>query len=339
MEPYQHLLSFFIEPTQQLLSSLGDQILENLHLPLIYNGILSLALMVWAYQRVRLGDMFATKTLFSLAGFAGFFTLFNYAWKHPHNFYEYLKSTLFIPSNALMEIIISSLQHANFAFGVENTHLNFAFLINQAFHALELIMHTMGALSLNATTLLTIGVLLCEGALLALILALSLIVSIEIYLWLALGILVLPLGFFTSLRPILWLYLKKCAGLSFYQPLMVLCACYNAQILQTLIPASASNYEVYFMVIISALLELFLVWRIPRFIQSLFHTQGGVQDAIQLVALSKSALIQNVSNLNPSANIHVSHKSNSKPQEMTLNIKTLSQSSTPTTTIRNTHGH
>ncbi|WP_233711850.1 type IV secretion system protein [Helicobacter salomonis] len=343
MDFYQTLLQFFMDPTQVLLSNVGDEILESLKLPFLGNALVSLALMAWGYQRVRLGDMFSSKTLFSLAGFAGFFTLFNYAWKHSQDFYTKLKILVFYGSDVLMGIVRSSLQ--NSSLGLENLSLDFAFLTNQTFHTLGLLLQTMDASTLQVHEMLVLGVLLSQGALLTLLLALALMVAIEIYLWLALGILVLPLGFFASTRPMLWLYLKKCVALSFYQPIVVLLACYNARVLQTLIPVlnTPQAYETYVLVIISALLELFLIQRVPHFIQSLFHTQGGVKDMVHLVGLGRASFLQNVQTIYHSGVSNTaqhSHATAYMPQEMSLHVQTLSDSKPhiDTTTFRSTNG-
>ncbi|WP_121022735.1 hypothetical protein [Helicobacter vulpis] len=326
MEFYQTLLHFFIDPTQMLLATMGDHLLESLKLPL--NALLTLALMGWAYQRVRLGDLFHVRTLFSLAGFALFFVLFNYAWRHPQDFYRILRSLVFYGSDVLMELVRSSLQHTG------NAHLDFAFLVNQTFHTLGLILQTMDTSRFDASSLLGVALLFSQGALLTLLLALALMVAIEIYLWLALGVLVLPLGFFASTRKILWLYVRKCVALSFYQPLIILLAFYNARVLETLIPtlSTLQAYETHLFVIISTLLEVFLVQRIPRFIHALCDTHGGVQDVMQLASVSKTSLLQSVGALYPTtapylhqSNISNTHTSSSS-QEMSLHIQTLSDS-------------
>ncbi len=324
---------------------MGDRILDNLKLPL--NIVVSLALMAWAYQRIRLGDLFYSNTLFSLAGFAGFFVLFNYAWKHPQDFYATLKSLVFYGADVLMAIVRSSLQ--NSSFGIDSTHLDFAFLTNQTFHTLGLLLQIMDTSTSNIHSFLGMAVLLSQGALLILLLALALMIAIEIYLWLALGVLVLPLGFFANTRAILWLYLKKCVALSFYQPLIILLACYNARVLQTLIPtlSTPQAYETYLLVVVSTLLEVFLVQRIPRFIQSLCHTQGGVQDIVQLVSLSKTSFSHGINTLYQTSTYSSNHSSTSATytdtisQEMSLHIQTLSDPKPhlDTTTINTGHKH
>ncbi len=311
-----------------LLASMGDHILEGLQLPL--NALLSLVLMVWAYQRVRLGDFFHLSTLFSLLGFVLFFTLFNYAHKHPQEFYNTLKTLIFYGADTLMELVRSVLHTAERS--TQNTPLDFAFLVDQTFHTLGLLLQTMDTSSFNTSSLLGVGVLLSQGALLTLLLGLALMVAIEIYLWLALGVLVLPLGFFASTRAILWLYLRKCVALSFYKPLVVLLAFYNARVLQTLIPALSTPqaYETHLLVVISALLEVFLAQRVAHFIQSLCHIQGGVQDIVQLASVSKTSVVQSVGALYSTTlkHTHTSNQSTNtdtptKTPEVSLRIQTL----------------
>lgn len=308
LQLYQSVLHFFMDPTNTLINSIGFQMLRVVKFQLVANALMTLALMVWAYQRIQYADMFRWQTLFGLACFGGFFVLFNYAMHHPQAFYGWLKIVIFYGSDALMELIQESLKASSQALGLESQHLDLRFLINQTFHTLVLTtaqithqrMHTTEALP----TAVLVGVLiLSQGVLLTLILALVLLVSLEIYLWLALGTLVLPLGFFACTRPMLWFYFKKCLALSFYQPIVVVVAFYNAHVVQTLIANvpkqgielnSYAQIGLYLILIVSSFLELFLIRRMPDFIHALFHTQGTLKDMANMASLGKNAMLQSV---------------------------------------------
>ncbi len=300
---------------------------------------MALALMLWAYQRMRALDFFKWKTLFDLASFTLFFTLFNYAIHHPQDFYTELKHLIFYPANTLTELIHASLKASASTLNLEETHLDLEFLINQNFHTLVLLIGQIKPI--NSETLISVMLILAlvisQGVLLICILALTLIVSIELYLWLALAIFILPLGLF-GLR-LLGLYFKKCLVLSFYQPLIILIAFYNAKILITLITnipptplqsPAPSLIENYLILIASTLLTLFLTKRVPIFINGLFGTKGWLADLATIATASKSLVCQYTSSLtsfvSSDTTKHATHtvtQENLK-QEPSFSIQTLS---------------
>ncbi|WP_233707539.1 type IV secretion system protein [Helicobacter bizzozeronii] len=348
-ELYQSVLHFFMDPTHTLIQHIGLQILQVLKFQLLANALVVLAMMIWAYQRVQHADMFRWRTLFSLASFAGFFVLFNYAMQHPQAFYAWLKTTLFYASDSLMELVQGSLKASSQALGLDTQQLNLEFLINQTFHTLVWILSeiTHQQSHANPSMFLTGALILSQGVLLTLILALVLIVSIEIYLWLAFGALMLPLGFFVATRSMLWLYLKKCTALSLYQPIVFLVAFYNAHVVQTLIstiPMHADNAHAPIgssvILVVSSLLVLFLVCRVPHFIHAFFRTQGVFKDIVSMVALSKGALLQNVGRVGRVGHTSLVESSNTETQEShhwsqkpSFKIQTLSE---PSIDIRQT---
>ncbi|WP_163564790.1 hypothetical protein [Helicobacter suis] len=340
LQLYQSVLHFFLDPTQTLLSNLGTQILELPQFSLFCNLCMVLALMLWAYQRMRALDFFKWKTLFDLASFALFFTLFNYAIHHPQDFYTELKHLIFYPANTLTELIHASLKASASTLNLEETHLDLEFLINQNFHTLVLLISQIKPI--NSETLISVMLILAlvisQGILLIYILALTLMVSIELYLWLALAIFILPLGLF-GLR-LLGLYFKKCLVLSFYQPLIILIAFYNAKILTTLItnipptPLQSpppSLIENYFILIASTLLTLFLTKRVPIFINGLFGTKGWLADLATISTASKNLVLHHTQSLLTSfvssdTTKHATHtvtQENLK-QEPSFSIQTLS---------------
>ncbi len=336
-----------MDPTHALIQHIGLQMLQVVKFQLLANALVVLAMMIWAYQRVQHADMFRWRTLFSLASFAGFFVLFNYAMQHPQAFYTWLKTTIFYASDSLMELVQESLKASGQTLGLDAQQLSLEFLINQTFHTLVWILSeiTHQQTNANPSMLLMGALILSQGALLTLILVLVLIVSIEIYLWLAFGALMLPLGFFVATRSMLWLYLKKCTALSLYQPIVFLVAFYNAHVVQTLIstiPTHLDNAHAPIgssvILVVSSLLVLFLVCRVPHFIHSLFHTQGTLQDMISMATLSKSALLQSVGCVEHTSlvdsNNTETQESRHWSQKPSFKIQTLSE---PSIDIRQTH--
>ncbi|WP_163555755.1 hypothetical protein [Helicobacter suis] len=338
LQLYQSVLHFFLDPTQTLLSNLGTQILELPQFSLFCNLCMVLALMLWAYQRVRALDFFKWKTLFSLASFALFFTLFNYAIHHPQDFYTQLKHLIFYPANTLTELIHASLKASASALDLEETHLDLEFLINQSFHTLVLLISQIKPINLETliSVMLILTLVISQGILLIYILALTVMISIELYLWLALAIFILPLGLF-GLR-LLGLYFKKCLALSFYQPLIILIAFYNAKILKTLIinipptplqSPTPSLIENYLILIASTLLTLFLTKRVPIFINGLFGTKGWLANLASISTASKNLVRQHTNSLTSfiSSDIttkHTTHTSTQEKQEPSFSIQTLS---------------
>ncbi|BDQ28085.1 hypothetical protein HHE02_01430 [Helicobacter heilmannii] len=327
LQLYQSVLHFFLDPAHALFTQIGQGILQNAPFRLFCNLCMVLALMLWALNRVRLADFFFLRTLFSLCAFALFFILFNYATNHPTAFYTRLKEGIFYAPNILTKLVQQSLQASSHAFNTDPTHFNLEFLLNQTFHSLVLLATQTQRHFNNLMVGFVYALIVVQGALLTCILALTLIVSLELLLWLALAVFVLPLGLFAP--ALLWCYAKKCFSLAFYQPLILLLSFYNTQILQTLIksllpaPTQATPplIEAYLILIVSTLLALFLLVQIPVFLRGLFATQGGAQDLKAMLNSSKSAWLnysQGVSNTPaPSLAPHHSHthSSNSSPQE------------------------
>ncbi|BEG56926.1 hypothetical protein NHP21005_06140 [Helicobacter sp. NHP21005] len=298
MQLYQSVLHFFLDPTHALLTQIGQEILQNAPFRLLCNLAMLIALMLWVVNRVRLADFFFLRTLFSLCAYALFFTLFNYATHNPTAFYTQLKELIFYAPNVLTQLVQQSLQASSTAFNTDPTHFNLEFLLNQSFHSLVLLAtQAQGHLN-NFMAGFVCALVVAQGALLTYTLALTLIVSIELLLWLALAVFVLPLGLFAP--KLLWHYAKKCMALAFYQPLILLLAFYNAQILQhlirTLLPAPTAPTPpligAYLTLIVSTLLVLFLLYRVPTFLNSLFATQGSVQDLQAMLSASKNAWLQ-----------------------------------------------
>lgn len=303
MQLYQSVLHFFLDPTHALLTQIGQEILQNAPFRLLCNLAMLIALMLWAVNRVRLADFFFLRTLFSLCAYALFFTLFNYATHNPTAFYTQLKEIVFYAPNVLMQVVQQSLQASSTAFSTDPAHFNLEFLLNQSFHSLVLLAtQAQGHLN-NFMAVFVCALVVAQGALLTYILALTLIVSIELLLWLALAVFVLPLGLFAP--KLLWHYAKKCMALAFYQPLILLLAFYNAQILQhlikSLLPAPTAPTPpmigAYLILIVSTLLVLFLLRRVPALLNSLFATQGGAQDLQAMLNASKNAWLQHSQNM------------------------------------------
>ncbi|BCZ18269.1 hypothetical protein NHP190003_15510 [Helicobacter sp. NHP19-003] len=304
MQFYQSILHFFLDPTHVLLEQISLEILQNAPFRLLCNLAMVVALMLWALNRVRFADFFFSKTWFSLCAFALFFTLFNYATHNPTAFYTRLKEIFFYAPNVLTQVVQQGLQASSHAFNTDSTHFNLEFLLNQDFHSLVLLSTQSPSLE-SFMAVFSLGLVLAQGALLTCILALTLIVSIELLLWLSLAVFVLPLGLFAP--KLLWHYAKKCFNLAFYQPLILLLAFYNTQILQSLIksliPAqpTPSIIGAYLILIVSTLLILFLLYRVPAFLNGLFATQGGVQDLKGMLSGGKNAWLQHSQSVSSTA--------------------------------------
>lgn len=323
LQLYQSVLHFFLDPTHVLLEQIGLEVLHNAPFRLFCNLCMVVALMLWAYQRVRLADFFFLRTFISLSAFALFFTLFNYATHNPSAFYAQLQEVFFYAPNVLTQIVQKSLQASSAAFSTDPAHFNLEFLLNQSFHSLVLLSTQAQAHLETFRAVFVLGLVLAQGGLLTYILALTLIISIELLLWLGLAVFILPLGLFAPL--LVWHYGKKCWALAFYQPLILLLAFYNAQILQTLIstilPAPTAPTpklaEAYLVLIVSTLLLLFLLRRVPAFLNGLFATQGGVQDLQTILKASKNAWEQHsasfLSAYTAQSNTHSQQESTQEP--------------------------
>ncbi|MPX69040.1 hypothetical protein C0158_09505, partial [Moraxella catarrhalis] len=61
-EFFDTLMGMFVEPSQKVAKSLAEHVGSFFHAQLILNTIITILFMIWAYKRVKEGDMFEFKT-------------------------------------------------------------------------------------------------------------------------------------------------------------------------------------------------------------------------------------------------------------------------------------
>ncbi|WP_441729834.1 P-type conjugative transfer protein TrbL [Helicobacter pylori] len=235
---YETILSLFSDPTKKIFYSIATQTAEVLKAQMIINAVLVILFMIWAYRRVKEGDIFQFKTAMGVVVFIAFVGFINWGIKNPNDFNTYFINTIFYPSEKLAILIVQSLNdgleiptNANLSpseiFSIGNLASSaYAMIVNlwdNAFNGVTMFNWLTMIPKLIMFFLVVLGELLFLGLLLIIVL----LVTAEIFLWSALGLIVLPLGLISQTKGMLFSYLKKLISLTFYKPCMMLVAFLN----------------------------------------------------------------------------------------------------------------
>ncbi len=81
-DAYEIILSWFITPLTAILGRFAEFFLYTLHAQLVFNSVVALAFMLFAYRSLKEQNFFSASALLEALLFVGFFALFNYALKN-----------------------------------------------------------------------------------------------------------------------------------------------------------------------------------------------------------------------------------------------------------------
>lgn len=132
-DAYEIILSWFITPLTAILGRFAEFFLYTLHAQLVFNSVVALAFMLFAYRSLKEQNFFSASALTEALLFVGFFALFNYALKNPMHFYEFFQNAIFIAPNMIAQSLSQSL--SNFS----DHALSLDFIFNHGFYALSFI--------------------------------------------------------------------------------------------------------------------------------------------------------------------------------------------------------
>ncbi|WRA88100.1 P-type conjugative transfer protein TrbL [Helicobacter pylori] len=238
MNFFDIIMGMFVEPAQKIAKSLAEHASNFFHAQLILNMIISILFMIWAYKRVKEGDIFQFKTAMGVVVFIVFVGFINWGIKNPNDFNTYFINTIFYPAEKLAILIAQSLNdgleiptNANLSpsemFSIGNLASSaYAMIVNlwdNAFNGVTM----FNWLTMIPKLIMFFLVILGELLFLGLLLIIVLLVTAEIFMWSALGLIVLPLGLIPQTKGMLFSYLKKLISLTFYKPCMMLVAFLN----------------------------------------------------------------------------------------------------------------
>ncbi len=234
---YETILSLFSDPTKKIFYSIATQTAEALKAQIIINAVLVILFMIWAYRRVKEGDIFQFKTAMGVVVFIVFMGVLNWAMDNPTTYMNMLKDTIFYPSNKLTEIItngMSSLQ-------IGNNNLTLGSLIDKSYYSIiQLYREVFSDLgwktffTMFPMLIIFLLLVLAQILLIGLILIIVLITLVETLTWLSLGFAVLPLALFPQTKGMLFSYLKKLISLTFYQPCIMVVAFLNFSMIESI---------------------------------------------------------------------------------------------------------
>lgn len=321
---YSTLLSLFVDPAKEMIKLITINAVELFKAQIIFNALMAILIMIWIYQRLKNDDTLELKTLVGLIPFIVYMGFMNWAIANPSTFMEYFYTIIFYPTNWLMDLVTKSITSMMYLpqSGTENASISY--LVQQSYNAVYLI-YTRVFEDLSFTNFFTrlpqlflFGfVIIAEVAFLTLVMLIVLIVNIEVYVWISLGIIFLPLVLFKQSRGIAFSYLKKLISLTLYQPALFLFAFFNFSMIFAIIKRIPTKEEIdqgffgkatdlmnatidgnigyisilgYFtIIIIGAIICFYLVKRTPDFINNLFGTSGGVGGMVEMI--QKSAVV------------------------------------------------
>ncbi|WP_187857480.1 type IV secretion system protein [Helicobacter pylori] len=308
---YETILSLFSDPTKKIFYNIATQTAEVLKAQMIINAVLVILFMIWAYKRVKEGDIFQFKTAMGVVVFVVFMGVLNWAMDNPTTYMNMLKDTIFYPSNKLTEIITNSMTSLQTLTGKND--LTLSSLIDKSYYSITQLYREVFSdlgwktfFTMFPMLIIFLLLVLAQIFLIGLILIIVLITLVETLTWLSLGFAVLPLALFPQTKGMLFSYLKKLISLTFYQPCMTLVAFFNLQALQLITIRIPSQDEIrqgffgnahkmidkdpsnlagagltdiigyFFVLILISVICFYLVKRVPDFINNIFGTSGGV---------------------------------------------------------------
>ncbi len=235
---YETILSLFSDPTKKIFYSIATQTAEVLKAQMIINAVLVILFIVWAYRRVKEGDIFQFKTAMGVVVFIVFIGVLNWAMDNPTTYMNMLKDTIFYPSNKLTEIITNSMSSLQI---VGNNNLTLGSLIDKSYYSIiQLYREVFSDLgwktffTMFPMLIIFLLLVLAQILLIGLILIIVLITLIETLTWLSLGFAVLPLALFPQTKGMLFSYLKKLISLTFYQPCIMVVAFLNFSMIESI---------------------------------------------------------------------------------------------------------
>ncbi len=204
---------------------------------MIINAVLVILFMIWAYRRVKEGDIFQFKTAMGVVVFIVFMGVLNWAMDNPTTYMNMLKDTIFYPSNKLTEIITNSM----FSLQIGNNNLTLGSLIDKSYYSIiQLYREVFSDLgwktffTMFPMLIIFLLLVLAQILLIGLILIIVLITLVETLTWLSLGFAVLPLALFPQTKGMLFSYLKKLISLTFYQPCIMVVAFLNFSMIESI---------------------------------------------------------------------------------------------------------
>ncbi len=234
---YETILSLFSDPTKKIFYSIATQTAEALKAQMIINAVLVILFMVWAYRRVKEGDIFQFKTAMGVVVFIVFIGVLNWAMDNPTTYMNMLKDTIFYPSNKLIEIITNSMSSLQ----IGNNNLTLGSLIDKSYYSIiQLYREVFSDLgwktffTMFPMLIIFLLLVLAQILLIGLILIIVLITLVETLTWLSLGFAVLPLALFPQTKGMLFSYLKKLISLTFYQPCIMVVAFLNFSMIESI---------------------------------------------------------------------------------------------------------
>ncbi|GAA6853553.1 hypothetical protein AOH212_07730 [Helicobacter pylori] len=234
---YETILSLFSDPTKKIFYSIATQTAEVLKAQMIINAVLVILFMIWAYRRVKEGDIFQFKTAMGVVVFIVFMGVLNWAMDNPTTCMNMLKDTIFYPSNKLTEIITNSMSSLQ----IGNNNLTLGSLIDKSYYSIiQLYREVFSDLgwktffTMFPMLIIFLLLVLAQILLIGLILIIVLITLVETLTWLSLGFAVLPLALFPQTKGMLFSYLKKLISLTFYQPCIMVVAFLNFSMIESI---------------------------------------------------------------------------------------------------------
>ncbi|WQS67212.1 type IV secretion system protein [Helicobacter pylori] len=234
---YETILSLFSDPTKKIFYSIATQTAEALKAQMIINAVLVILFVIWAYRRVKEGDIFQFKTAMGVVVFIVFMGVLNWAMDNPTTYMNMLKDTIFYPSNKLTEIITNSM----FSLQIGNNNLTLGSLIDKSYYSIiQLYREVFSDLgwktffTMFPMLIIFLLLVLAQILLIGLILIIVLITLVETLTWLSLGFAVLPLALFPQTKGMLFSYLKKLISLTFYQPCIMVVAFLNFSMIESI---------------------------------------------------------------------------------------------------------
>ncbi|PAF48823.1 hypothetical protein BKH41_04130 [Helicobacter sp. 12S02232-10] len=313
---FEILAGIFNSLLNNFTESMAKNFSDFLHTQLIINTITMLLILLFFIKKLKSNELFEFKTSIELIIFICFLGVYNWSKEYPQQFNEAFNEILFYLSNKISNAVQTT--------GASNTNQanvtsqnQISVLIQKIFNAIEIltsrVFKGIGAwnfFSFIIPIILTLAIAVIEILFILMTCYFVFIVFIEITIYKAFALLIMPLVFFSQTRGLAYTYIKKILSLTFYQPLILLLATLNFKMIDELIkymPLQADIKErivstvvngvtqnaqvsaVLAMILIMCFLCLLLIKKIPGIIDAIFGTSTGVQGMGEMSKMAMGA--------------------------------------------------
>lgn len=330
---YEAILGVFVAPITDNINNIATNLNALTHFTTIVGLVTALVFIFWAWARFKDGDLYQMKTYLDLTQLILILGFINYGVNNPTEVMGMIKSIIFTPSQIVSEWLEIGGKNIAQDSGSGAGNLAMGRVIEGTLRGLVLVWDSISAnfdfniFSIGKTIFLSfLGIIIVIGQVLILITMLLIILlsSIEVFVWLSLGILFIPLLMFRGTMSMFFSYFKKLIGLSMYPPLLLVLGTLHYKVIDVMVRNMPNSQElqsgimgevqdflgasafqgltttyVLVLIIVITFISLYLIRRVPEVINAIIgtHTGDGLRGSMKMVQQAGQGLAQGIGGL------------------------------------------